>query len=717
MAAHAAAHARLQDAVAAGHPAQRRIDARAVQRMRQGRDELARRIARQPRIRVQGDHVAHLRQQRGGADQRTEIGIGRATAQQTIQRRQLAALALVADPGALAGAPQARAVQQEEAVAAFRRIALVEAHDVLRRMREQRRVAGQRRLRGVQEIGEQREMQLRIAIGQEPHFQRLGQFVDRGRVAEHARHHHQGPRAGRNALGKVHPRQRARRHQQRRRPIDQGHAQFAEHQHAQQRGRRPQPGRHRGQRMQLLKQGPGAECGDRRDRQQVRRQWQRAPRHVGPTPRARQRGDRRRQIALAVVDQVVADVTLVVQRCRLRQLQHARGHRVFAGAAAPRQQLDAVPVAVAGLEIHLRVGAMRIAAQMRLDHAQLFDEIAPVHRRQQTQAGDAVADRDLIGGLLLAFRMHHLVDALAAVGQPLLDPGHRHRQHPAAPVQRAHQFGHERAGQRRLRARHVRDHQHHALGILHGGGIEPVGPVAGQAMVDTVAHHPRRDPAQVFQQAQAQHDRNRPQLAQLQRRHRLVGGDEAAGHVGIDAAVAVCDRVHRQRIDARQPGRRALRQRRQLAAVAGRQMAPRDQDLFFDQVEVVQQPLAGGGDADVVADHRREHRQGVAQHVLVLFQPRQQHLGAAPAAHPVAARQGFAVRGHLLGAEQLCAQRLFGQRLPATMLQEQRTHAGEPAPIRKQPSTQRTPGGRHDDPEGPESPLGFMLNRRRQRQA
>src|SRR3546814_14126904 len=70
----------------------------------------------------------------------------------------------------------------------------------------------------------------------------------------------------------------------------------------------------------------------------------------------------------------------------------------------PFQLFHHVAVAVAGGEIHRRVDAGRIFAQALLDQAAVLDEIAPVDRRQRAQAADAVADRDLIGGLLLRFQ-------------------------------------------------------------------------------------------------------------------------------------------------------------------------------------------------------------------------------------------------------------------------------------------------------------------------
>ncbi|MEW5317292.1 MAG: hypothetical protein WDW38_008603 [Sanguina aurantia] len=50
-----------------------------------------------------------------------------------------------------------------------------------------------------------------------------------------------------------------------------------------------------------------------------------------------------------------------------------------------------------------------------LDAAGLLDEVAPVDRRERAQAADAVADRDLVGGLLLRIQLHQVLDRLARI--------------------------------------------------------------------------------------------------------------------------------------------------------------------------------------------------------------------------------------------------------------------------------------------------------------
>jgi hypothetical protein len=279
----------------------------------------------------------------------------------------------------------------------------------------------------------------------------------------------------------------------------------------------------------------------------------------------------------------------------------------------------------------------------------------------------------------------------AAVADPLLDPAHRHRQGGTAAVQPAREFGDEGTRHRRRGSRHVGDHQHHVLRILLGRLVQARGPLAGQPPVHGVAHHAHGHAPQVLDQRQPQHDRDRPQLAQLERRHRLVGVDEAAHGLGIDAAVAVRDGLHREVVDARQVGGRPLAERRQLAAVAFRQMPPGGADLLLHQVVVVEQPFAGGGDAQLVLHHAGEQGGGFVEQDLVFLQPRQQQVGPGSRMHLVCARQRPAVRLHLLGTEQLGPQRLFG-------LQRHRRPGAPPAqqmPVQAQPPAGQRSGAEH----------------------
>jgi hypothetical protein len=342
-----------------------------------------------------------------------------------------------------------------------------------------------------------------------------------------------------------------------------------------------------------------------------------------------------------------------------RELDRPARHLAFGELARLRDPLHDVPVLVAGGEVHPAVEAARILAQLLLHDAHRLDEVAPVHGAQESQAADGVADGDLRARLLLGVGLHQVLDRESRLGQALLDPGERQRESRALSLQAPRELGDERAHHRRVRTRHVGDHQDQVAGIVLGGGDHLVGPCAGAAAVDRAGGDPHRDPPQVLDEGEAQHDRDRPQLAHLERRDRLVGGDEARETLGVDAAVAVGDRLEGEVVDARQPGRGPFRQARQLAAVALRQMPLGRADLLLDQVEIVEQPLRGGGDAQVRGDVGGLSFADVREDAFVRGEARQQPVAGAARREPVRGRKALAVLLHLVGAVELRSQRRF----------------------------------------------------------
>ncbi len=226
-----------------------------------------------------------------------------------------------------------------------------------------------------------------------------------------------------------------------------------------------------------------------------------------------------------------------------------------------------MPVAVTGREVHTAIRVWRVLAQRLLDAAHGLDEYAPVHRAQRAQAPDRVADRNLVCRLLLGFRLHQLFDRQARFGESLLDPGQRQRQGETVILEAAHELGDERAHHRRIRARHVGDHEYQALGIAFRDGRHLVRPALRLDRVQAGGRDPGADTAQVLDQRQPQHDRNRPELAQRELRDGLVGRDEARERARVDAAVTVGYRLERDVVHARQAAGRPLRQVRQAPAV------------------------------------------------------------------------------------------------------------------------------------------------------
>ncbi len=649
-------HARLQDAVAIDHAAQRLVHARAVERVHHGGDEVARGVAGQLSVGIERDHVPDAFEVGRVAHGQRKL-VARAAAQVAVHVLQLAALALVPHPHAFLRIPQARAVQQQERrgriAIQVQRVFAIEFFYAFAHGLHQRRIAGQGFGGCVGKVGEQAETQVRIAVGQEPHFHLLAQLVDVFATVDQRGYHDQRAGVGRNAAFKIHARQRLGIGDLGGDPVDQVERQLAaadQRQHA-------HGNEHRAMhavKRRALEQQCGGDDRQHHDGAQVGRQWRRAagalqrlhprPAHAGLLF---QRG-------LAATDQVEAHVAvaqIVAAGVRLRQLQRLRGHFQLRVVGALGDVFDDVAVLVAGGKFHLAVHAGRVLAQGLVNHAQGLDELLPVHGAEVAQAADAVGDRHLVGSLLLDLGLDLLFDGLAGIGQAAGDPRQGHGQCVALALQAAREFRHEGAGNRRVGAGHVGHFQNQAARVLFRFLAHLVGPAVGQIAFAAVVGHARGHAAQVFDQRQAQHDGNRPQLAQLERRHFLVRGHEARQRFRIDAAIAVRDDLERQLVHARAAGRRALGQPWQLLAVVLGQVTAGDADLFFDQVQVIEQPLGGGRDLAAVLDGGGQFVAGGADDFRVFAQARQQLVAAAARAQFVVGGERAAMRGHLRRAE------------------------------------------------------------------
>src|SRR5207344_2931585 len=134
------------------------------------------------------------------------------------------------------------------------------------------------------------------------------------------------------------------------------------------------------------------------------------------------------EAAPALVDEIEPDMRLAViasagsargGRIFVRELDRLPRDFAFGQPAALGDLLDDVPIAVARPEIHPGVDSAGILAQLLFDRAHRLDEIAPVHRAQETEAADRIADRDLHARLLLRSHLHHLLDREPRLRQAL----------------------------------------------------------------------------------------------------------------------------------------------------------------------------------------------------------------------------------------------------------------------------------------------------------
>jgi hypothetical protein len=89
-------------------------------------------------------------------------------------------------------------------------------------------------------------------------------------------------------------------------------------------------------------------------------------------------------------------------------------------------------------------------------------------------------------------------------------------------------------------------------------------------------------------------------------------------------------------------------------------VSARRADLLFDQVVVVEKPLARRRDPAIGGDRIHQQQAGRGEDILVLGQAGQESIRGVIRAERVPARQGAAVLLHLLAAEQLRPQRRLG---------------------------------------------------------
>ena len=194
------------------------------------------------------------------------------------------------------------------------------------------------------------------------------------------------------------------------------------------------------------------------------------------------------------------------------QLDRFACHLAFGQQAFFRYLLHNMTVSIAGGKIHLAVDAILILTQDVLDNAHPLDELSPVHRSQKSEAAYAVAYGNLIGGQLLALRLHQPLDRQAGLGKPLLNPGERQRQSGALPLQPARKFRDKRTHHWRDRPRHIRDCQDQAFRVFLRDLRHLVCPVVGEVSVDPVGGDPGSNASEILDKCQTQHDRDCPQF-------------------------------------------------------------------------------------------------------------------------------------------------------------------------------------------------------------
>ena len=520
-----------------------------------------------------------------------EARVGRA-AQQPVELRELAALALPSHPSPLAGVPAAIAMKEEEAA---RPVPLVELVDPPLRGVEQRGFPFERRPIGVRMVAEQREVEVRVAVGQEAHFQVVEQAEQPRLGVDDRGNGHDGPVFRGDAVAHGELRQLARRHQRGDDQVEHADDELADREQHDEPDQQ-ELGVRRAAARRVDEQAGHAQERRRGDRTQVTdgRVAEREARE--PLAQPRPVADVVLQPEAAAGDQVVADVMppvaggLVAAR-DVRQLDRAADDVGLGPPCALGELLDRVAVAIARREVHQRVRAGRVAAQQLLDEADALEKQRPVDGRHPAHARDHVADRELIGGLALVLDPQHLVGRVVLLLQRVLERLPRRPRRGRLVAQPLQQLHDER--------------RREPVVVLPALLEEPadvrLGPV--RADLQSFVPAPRLlaapaggddavgETAQLFDEGEPQHDRDRPDLADRELRPALVGVDEIDQRLQIDPARRVRDELLGQEVDARVSLEGTVGELGQLEVVIAREVLADLADLVLHDVVVVAEPV------------------------------------------------------------------------------------------------------------------------------
>ena len=145
------------------------------------------------------------------------------------------------------------------------------------------------------------------------------------------------------------------------------------------------------------------------------------------------------------------------------------------------------------------------------------------------------------------------------------------------------------------------------VGVMAGGAA--LHDALGQAPEILHEHHP-------------QGDRDRPEFADRQRLHALVGTYEAVERLGLEAAIRVRDEVPGESEHAWVALKRPFGELGQLAVEPGREIFADLAHDVVDDVEVVDEPLRGGSDRALLTNHAGERSIALEQDAAALPQAR-----------------------------------------------------------------------------------------------
>ena len=191
---------------------------------------------------------------------------------------------------------------------------------------------------------------------------------------------------------------------------------------------------------------------------------------------------------------------------------------------------DGVAIKIARPEIHVLEGASGL--ENVIDQADALEQLRPIDVGDEAHAGDDVAHRDAGGDLPLVLVADDGVGGRPPPGQLLVEPLQRRCNAGILIAQPMDQLHEKTIWERRLCMR--RKHRLGWFGDAASSPQQPVrhdvrGPALGPAVGDALG-----DPPEVLDEHDAQSGRHRPQFANGQRLHHLIGAQVTAQDLRVE---------------------------------------------------------------------------------------------------------------------------------------------------------------------------------------
>ena len=296
------------------------------------------------------------------------------------------------------------------------------------------------------------------------------------------------------------------------------------------------------------------------------------------------------------------------------------------------------------------------AAEHFVHQADALEQLGPIDVGNHAHAGDDVAHRDDAGALPLVLVVHDRISRRSLRGEMLVEPRQRRGDPGILIAQAVHELDGECFGQ--SRAFTLGEHDRRRFGRVSARAQQPVGESVRLLPRGAAVHDQFGEPSQVFDQHDPERDGDRPEFADGQRLHLLVGAHEAAQQLGIEVAIGVCDEGPGHAEHPRISHERTVDQFRQLPIVAGRQCRADLTNLALDEVVVIDQPFGRRRDGAALVDRFGDHAIGVEQDSAIVGEPARQWMTLGrPWRNCLRDRKASRVLFETFGAEQFFANR------------------------------------------------------------